>query len=104
VVARWDRELSLEEQQLVALARLFLQQPRWLVMDEAMSALDQDQRDMILARVARDLPGTAVIATSRVSLNRGPFFDRMIKLHFHRASVAPVPIPAIAMPVGAGVR
>jgi putative ATP-binding cassette transporter len=89
VVARWDRELSLEEQQLVALARLFLLAPRWVVMDEAMSALDPEQRIQMHERIARDLPGTAVLATSRTPVNGDGFFDRMVKLRFDPAA-APV--------------
>lgn len=82
VAARWDREMSLEEQQLAALARLFLHRPRWVVMDEAMSALDPEQRTQMHDRIARELPDTAVIATSRTPVNGDGFFGRMVKLHF----------------------
>jgi vitamin B12/bleomycin/antimicrobial peptide transport system ATP-binding/permease protein len=41
---RWDQGLSLEERQRLAFARLVLHRPRWVVLDDALGALDEDQR------------------------------------------------------------
>ena len=38
---RWDHQLSLDEQQRLAFARLLLQRPRWVVLDDAVGALDE---------------------------------------------------------------
>jgi putative ATP-binding cassette transporter len=40
-VARWDRVLSVEEQQRIGFARALLHRPAWLFLDEATSALDE---------------------------------------------------------------
>jgi putative ATP-binding cassette transporter len=45
----WDQSRSLEEQQRLAFARLLLARPRWVMLDDALSALDEDQRRSILA-------------------------------------------------------
>ena len=39
---RWDRVLSVGEQQRLAFARVLLHKPDWVFMDEATSALDED--------------------------------------------------------------
>ncbi|MDP8918930.1 MAG: ABC transporter ATP-binding protein/permease, partial [Pseudomonadota bacterium] len=39
---RWDRSLSLGQQQRVAFARVLLHRPKWVFMDEATSALDEE--------------------------------------------------------------
>ncbi|MGH6945577.1 MAG: ABC transporter ATP-binding protein/permease, partial [Geminicoccaceae bacterium] len=41
-VERWDRKLSLDEQQRLAFARLLLHKPRWVFLDEATAALDDE--------------------------------------------------------------
>jgi vitamin B12/bleomycin/antimicrobial peptide transport system ATP-binding/permease protein len=45
---RWDKTLSLGQQQRVAFTRLLLHRPKWIFMDEATSALDDEtQADML---------------------------------------------------------
>ena len=43
-VKRWDRELSLGEQERLAFARLLLHKPSWVFLDEATAALDEDSQ------------------------------------------------------------
>jgi putative ATP-binding cassette transporter len=50
---RWERELSIDEQLLLGFARVVLQSPPWLVMDEAFGAFDDDT----LARIIDVLNG-----------------------------------------------
>jgi vitamin B12/bleomycin/antimicrobial peptide transport system ATP-binding/permease protein len=45
---RWDRILSLGEQQRLAFARLLLHKPRWVFMDEATAALDEANQDNLM--------------------------------------------------------
>ncbi len=59
---RWDRTLSLGEQQRLAFARLLLHRPRWLFMDEATSALDGDSQDALMRLVIEELPETTIVS------------------------------------------
>ncbi|MBS0448983.1 MAG: ABC transporter ATP-binding protein/permease [Proteobacteria bacterium] len=45
---RWDRELNIDEQLLLGFARVVLQRPNWLVMDEVLGAFDDDTVDSII--------------------------------------------------------
>ncbi|MBF9234543.1 ABC transporter ATP-binding protein/permease [Microvirga alba] len=77
--ARWDRSLSLEEQQRLAFARLTLHRPRWVIFDEAISALDDDRRRIILSIFEHELAGATVISTSRRH-SADQFYGRTLKL------------------------
>jgi len=59
---RWDRVLSLGEQQRLAFARLMLHQPKWIFMDEATAALDEANQDAMMQLVIDELPGAALIS------------------------------------------
>jgi putative ATP-binding cassette transporter len=60
--ARWDRVLSLGEQQRLAFARLLLHRPRWIFMDEATSALDEANQAAMFALLAAELPQAALLS------------------------------------------
>jgi putative ATP-binding cassette transporter len=47
----WNQTLSGGEQQRLALARVFLKQPRWLFLDEATSALDAPTEHIVYERL-----------------------------------------------------
>jgi putative ATP-binding cassette transporter len=77
--ARWDRELSEEDQRLLVFARLALHKPRWVLIDEALGELKRDSRDRVFSLLEKDLAGTTVISIS--SPDRGnQFFSRELKL------------------------
>jgi putative ATP-binding cassette transporter len=59
---RWDRTLSLGEQQRLAFARLLLHAPRWIFMDEATAALDEDSQDAMMRMLIEKLPDAAVVS------------------------------------------
>jgi putative ATP-binding cassette transporter len=61
-IERWDRRLSLDEQQRLAFARLLLRAPRWVVLDDAIGALDEEHRRLMLSIFERELAGATVIA------------------------------------------
>ena len=48
-VERWDKELSLGEQERLAFARLLLHKPGWVFLDEATAALDEDNWDCLVS-------------------------------------------------------
>ena len=60
--ARWDRVLSLGEQQRLAFARLLLHRPGWIFMDEATSALDEANQAAMFDLLAEALPAAAVLS------------------------------------------
>ena len=60
--ARWDQVLSLGEQQRLAFARLLIQKPRWIFMDEATAALDEENQDAMMRLVVDELPDSALIS------------------------------------------
>lgn len=59
---RWDRTLSLGEQQRLAFARVLLQRPRWVFLDEATAALDEENQDAMMEMLREELPETAVVS------------------------------------------
>ena len=67
---RWDRQLPLDEQQRLAFARLLLHAPRWVVADDALSALRDSHRRHVLSFCDRELAGITLIR-----LGRDPVLD-----------------------------
>jgi putative ATP-binding cassette transporter len=59
---RWDRVLSLGEQQRLAFARLLLHRPRWIFLDEATAALDDENQDAMMRLFREELAESAVIS------------------------------------------
>ncbi len=59
---RWDQILSGGERQRVAFARLFIDRPSIIVMDEATAALDVESEHALLTRLFKSLPETTVIS------------------------------------------
>ena len=58
---RWDRQLPMDEQQRLAFARLLLHAPRWVVADDALSALRDSHRRRVLSFCDRELVGVTLI-------------------------------------------
>jgi putative ATP-binding cassette transporter len=79
VIARWDRELTLDEQQRVAWVRVLLHAPRWVIEDEAMSALEEDARQALQSIFSQELAGTAVITIGRDDFH-DHFYSRSYQL------------------------
>jgi putative ATP-binding cassette transporter len=75
---RWDRELTDDELQCLVFARLPLIKPRWLVIDEALDALDDDVRERVTSMLRDKLPDTAIINIGRQQ--RDHFFSRVLHL------------------------
>src|SRR5690606_29753930 len=65
---RWDRELTLDEQQRLAFARLLVHRPRWIVIDDAVGALDEQHRRLVLSILERELADATVIHFGRSSV------------------------------------
>ncbi|MBX6321588.1 MAG: ABC transporter ATP-binding protein/permease [Rhodospirillaceae bacterium] len=87
-VQRWDKELRFDEQQRLAFARMLLHAPKWVVMDEAMSALDDESAHIVMSIFRRELAAAAVVNIGRAPPNQG-FFSRT--LHLRRVPEGPLP-------------
>jgi putative ATP-binding cassette transporter len=76
---RWDRVLSVGEQQRVAFARLLLHKPGWVFMDEATSALDEKTQASMMSLFGDELAGSTLISIAhRPGLDA--FHDRTLSL------------------------
>jgi putative ATP-binding cassette transporter len=76
---RWDRILSLGEQQRLAFARLLLHRPGWVFMDEATAALDEANQDSMMRMFGEELAGSALVSIGhRPGLDA--YHDRTLKL------------------------
>jgi putative ATP-binding cassette transporter len=98
-IARWERELSYEDQQKLAFARLLLHKPRWIVLDEALDHLDEDTRRLVLDIFNQELTAAAIINIGQADM-LGGFFKRILHLvqDPEGQSLAPSRIPPHARP------
>jgi vitamin B12/bleomycin/antimicrobial peptide transport system ATP-binding/permease protein len=67
--ARWDRELSDDEQQSLAFARLMLHKPDWVVIDEALDTMEVDAYERVVAVLRKHLAGSTVVHIGREDKN-----------------------------------
>jgi putative ATP-binding cassette transporter len=79
VSRRWDHELSEDEQQTLAFARVALHAPPWVLIDEVLDSLDEDARQDILDLFVKDLSHTAVIHIGRAE-SHDHLFSRVLHL------------------------
>jgi len=64
-VARWDQVLSNGERQRLAMARLLIHQPRVIILDDALSALEETAQAAIIARLRSELPEAAIVSLAQ---------------------------------------
>ncbi|HEU5443186.1 MAG TPA: ABC transporter ATP-binding protein/permease [Steroidobacteraceae bacterium] len=76
---RWDRELSEDEQLALAFARVLLQAPAWLLIDDVFGSLDGDTLERVIEMFAQELAHTAVIHIGGAQA-RDPLFARVVHL------------------------
>jgi putative ATP-binding cassette transporter len=77
--ANWDNELTGDEAQRLAFARLLLHKPRWICVDQALDALSEEERKAIVLIFDNELADAAVVSFSDIDLCGG-FSTRT--LHF----------------------
>lgn len=76
--ADWSHILSLGEQQKLAFVRVFLRKPKWVFLDEATSAMDEEAEEKMY-RLLTALPGTTVISIGhRSTLDK--WHDRVLRI------------------------
>jgi len=66
-VVRWDRELGDDDRRLLAFARVLLQKPDFIVVDEALDALGEAARRRVLDAIESALPETALMTIGTVA-------------------------------------
>lgn len=74
---KWDAILSPGEQQRIVLGRVWYHHPEWLVMDEALSAVDPVCRQRLYARLRDDFPQMSVWAIEH-DLPEVDFYDELV--------------------------
>jgi len=89
----WAQQLSPGEQQRLAFARMLLQKPDWLFLDEATSAVDEAGEKELYSLLLQRLPHAAVLSVGhRRSLL--PFHQRQVTLTPHDTASAGRLLPA----------
>ena len=63
----WSHVLSLGEQQRLAFARVLVQKPQWIFLDEASSALDEPAENRLYQLLVEVLPESAIISVGHRS-------------------------------------
>lgn len=76
---RWDRQLTGDEKQCLAFARVVLQKPKWLVLDESFDALDRISRKRIEALFLSELADIGLINIGHAEAEIG-FFTRTLHI------------------------
>jgi len=79
-IRRWDRDLAQDEQLALAFARIQLQAPPWVLIDDAMGSLDDEARERVAEVFNQELAHTTVINIGKASEARDPFFSRVLHL------------------------
>ncbi|MBV8766625.1 MAG: ABC transporter ATP-binding protein/permease [Hyphomicrobiales bacterium] len=77
--ASWDRHLSLDEQQALSFARVLLHAPRWVLLDDALGAVEPEKRERLVEIFRKELAGSAVISTGRAN-SREDFYGKVLHL------------------------
>jgi putative ATP-binding cassette transporter len=95
-VARWDQVLANGERQRLAVARLLLHKPQVVILDDALSALEDEAQEALLARIRSDLPGTIIISLAQRPAPDGRH-DRQLVLErgAEGAVLMPIGTPAL---------
>lgn len=92
-VARWERVLSSDEQQCLALSRLILQSPQWVVIDGVLEEIDEKALKRVYSVLDDELKGATIINIGKPIAN-DRMFSRVVKLVDDLVS-APLRLPVV---------
>ena len=79
LIERWGEELTVIEQHRLAVARILLTRPQFVISDDALDILDDDVSDGILSIFRKELSGAAVLSFARRRSSTG-FYTRVLHL------------------------
>lgn len=85
----WDKHLSLEEQQTLGFARVFLHAPRWVFLNDSLGAVSEKRRTALMTTFAAKLDGCTIVSTDDDI--GGHLFQRAIHLKHARRSKCGTP-------------
>jgi putative ATP-binding cassette transporter len=80
IAQRWDRELSEDQQMALVLARVVLHAPRWVVMDDTFSSLEDETLRRALFMFKQYAARTTIILIGRSTQAHLPLFARVLHL------------------------
>jgi putative ATP-binding cassette transporter len=80
ITRRWDRDLSQDEQLSLAFARIVLQAPPWVLIDDTLGSLDDEALDRVIDVFTHELEHTSIIHIGRAAQSRDPLFTRVLHL------------------------
>lgn len=75
----WAQQLSPGEQQRLAFARMLLQRPAWIFLDEATAAMDEAGEERLYGLLRQRLPNTAIVSIGH-RRTLAPFHQRRMLL------------------------
>ncbi|MCW2309046.1 ABC transporter ATP-binding protein/permease [Rhodobium gokarnense] len=94
-VERWDRELTNQDRQLLALARVLLMKPKWVFSDGMIDMIRETQPDLIHAIFDEELAGSSLISIYNKPI-KNALYDRLVALTSEVEGEAAEPGPATA--------
>jgi putative ATP-binding cassette transporter len=95
-VARWDQVLSNGERQRLAVARLIVHRPEVVILDDALSALDEPAQAELLARLRARLPQAAIVTLGQRPAPLGAH-ERQLELERRGDHAVLLGAPALAL-------
>ena len=98
---RWDKELSLGEQERLAFARVLLHKPAWVFLDEATAALDEGSQANVMGLFNAELKNTTVMSIGHRP-DLAAYHTRTLQIihgqNGDRLSIKPPAVPAPLAP------
>ncbi len=58
---RWDRALSLEDQQRAAIARILVHRPRWIIVEDCLASMGEANSRLLRSILSHELDGSTVV-------------------------------------------
>ena len=75
----WTHSLSREEQQRLGMARLLLNKPHWIFLQEAFDSLDADSEEQMLRLIFQHLPNATLLSITNLK-NAPMFHEKFLQL------------------------
>ncbi|MFM8330875.1 MAG: ABC transporter ATP-binding protein/permease [Candidatus Methylumidiphilus sp.] len=77
---RWEKTLSREQQQRLGIARMLLHSPYWILLQEALDSLSDDDAALMMQTICEELPDAAILTVTKQTAIAA-FHHRQIDLH-----------------------